>query len=365
MREQNGSAVTMTEVARHAGVSLGTASKALNGQGKLRDETRRRVMDAAQELGFQPNALARGLARNRSYTVGLLATESLDRFSLPLHRGVENALGADRISVFLCDGRGDPVREQFYIDQLLSRRVDGIVVTGVQSDERPSLGQLELPVPVVYAYSRSADADDLSVLPDDRFGGRMAAEHLLGLGRRTFAHITGPISFAAVRERLDGFRSALAESGVELSDERVYSGPWRESFGRQAAAELLRRHPDVDAVLCGSDQVARGVMDSLRENGYRVPDDVAVIGYDNWELLALDARPALTSIDMGLEELGRYAAQRLLAMIDGPRDGGVVRMPPHLIVRESCGATAGVTPRPLSERPFPAGPTRQEAPEGA
>ncbi|RMI40847.1 LacI family DNA-binding transcriptional regulator [Streptomyces triticirhizae] len=333
-------AVTITEVATRAGVSISTASKALNGRGQLRDETRERVFAAANELGYQPNALARSLVQRRSFTVGLLSTESADRFNIPLHMGIENELGAGRVSVFLCDGRADPLRERFYLDSLLSRRVDGIVVTGVRTDARPPLSNVPLPVPVVYAYSCSADPSDLSVLPDDEHGGRLAAEHLLSAGWRTFAHITGPMDFAAVRDRLAGFRATLADAGLELPDRRVYSGPWRESFGRDAAADLLDRHPEVDAVFCGSDQVARGVLDILRERGRRVPEDVGVVGFDNWGVLTEDSRPPLTSVDMNLQELGALAARRLLSMIEGHRESGLIRHPCRLEVRASGGAPA-------------------------
>lgn len=342
-------AVTITEVATRAGVSISTASKALNGRGQLRDETRQRVFAAASELGYQPNALARSLVQRRSFTVGLLSTESADRFSIPLHLGIENALGAGRVSVFLCDGRADPLRERFYLDSLLSRRVDGIVVTGVRTDARPPLSTVPLPVPVVYAYARSADPGDLSVLPDDEQGGRLAAEHLLSAGWRTFAHLTGPTDFAAVRDRLAGFRAALAEAGCELPDRRVYSGPWREGFGRDAAADLLSRHPEVDAVFCGSDQLARGVLDTLRESGRRVPEDVGVVGFDNWGVLTEDSRPPLTSVDMNLQELGELAARRLLSMIEGHREAGLVRHPCRLAVRASGGAPA--PPGPGGVRP--------------
>ncbi|WP_062214476.1 LacI family DNA-binding transcriptional regulator [Streptomyces sp. NBRC 109706] len=331
--------VTITEVAARAGVAISTASKALNGRGQLRAETRERVLAAANELGYQPNALARSLVQRRSFTVGLLSTESADRFNIPLHLGIENALGAGRVSVFLCDGRADPLRERFYLESLLARRVDGIVVTGVRTDARPPLSATPLPVPVVYAYSRSTDPGDLSVLPDDEQGAGLAAEHLLAAGRRVFAHITGPMDFAAVRDRLAGFRAALAEAGLELPDRRVYSGPWREAFGRDATADLLERHPEVDAVFCGSDQLARGVLDTLREGGRRVPHDVGVVGFDNWGVLTEDARPPLTSVDMNLQELGELAARRLLSMIEGHRESGLLRQPCRLVVRDSGAPT--------------------------
>jgi len=330
---------TITDVAALAGVSVGTVSKALNGAGQLRAETRERVSQAARQLGFQPNALAKSLLQGRTYTVGLLTSDSFGRFSIPLMQGIEDALGAGQLSVYLCDARGDAVREQHYLRSLLSRRVDGIIVTGRRTDTRAplGLGADPLPVPVVYAFTKSAAPGDLSLVPDDEQGGRLATEHLLAAGRRRLAHVTGPTRFEAVRERAAGMRAALADAGVPLPDDRVLPGAWSEAWGREAARELRRR---VDGIFCGSDQIARGVADCLRELGVRVPDDVALVGYDNWEVIATATRPPLTTVDMDLEGLGRSVAERLLAMIGGERASGVERRPCRLVIRESSGVSS-------------------------
>src|SRR6266571_4071673 len=182
---------TISDVARLAGVSPGTASKALNGRGALSLRTIQRIQQAAEQLGYQPNALARGLLTGRSFTVGLITTDSFGRFSIPVMQGAEDALGPGRISVFLCDGRGDAIREQHYIRSLLARRVDGIIITGRRTDERPPI-DVKVPVPVVYAMTQSTDPDDCSLIPDDEQGGRLAVEHLLAGGRTRIGHITGP-----------------------------------------------------------------------------------------------------------------------------------------------------------------------------
>ncbi len=169
-RESQARRVTIRDVAAQAGVSIGTASKALNGQGKLRAETRDRVAAAARELGFAPNVLARGLLAGRTFTVGVITTDSFGRFSIPVMLGAEDALGAGQISVFMCDTRDDPGREQQYLAMLLSRRVDGLIVAGRRIEPRPSIG-LDLGVPVVYAMTQSMDSDEPAILPDDAGGG--------------------------------------------------------------------------------------------------------------------------------------------------------------------------------------------------
>ena len=322
-------AVTLGDVAARAGVSISTASKALNDRGDVSAATRAKVRAIAEELAFTPNAMARGLLAGRTGTVGLLTSDLEGRFMIPILMGAEDAFGAGRINVFLCDARGDAIREQHHLRELLSRRVDGIIVVGRQTDARPSLGQ-EIPVPVVYAYAPSDDPRDLSLTPDNYAGGRLAIEHLLACRRRRIAHISGDPTYAAAQDRLAG-----ARAGLELVGEPMFS-EWTEHWGRDAAAMLLNRHPDIDAVFCGSDQIARGVLDSARDLGRTVPDDLAVIGYDNWEVLATNARPELTSIDANLQQLGRQAALRVFDAIDGIDIGeGSHHLPVRLVIRGS------------------------------
>ena len=319
-------AVTISDVAALAGVSIGTVSKVVNGRGNLRAETRERVLAAADQLSFQPSPLARGLLSGRSYTVGLITSDSFGRFTIPVMLGAEDALVPGQMSVVLCDGRGDPIREDHYVRALLSRKVDGMIVTGRRTDPRPPVGR-DLPVPVVYVMTQSKDPGDLSLIPDDHHGGRLAVRHLVACGRTRIAHVTGPERFLSARLRAAGAMSVLAESGQSLAGGAVLHGEWTEEWGRHAADIVLRSEPATDAIFCGSDQIARGVADALREMGRRVPDDVALVGYDNWDVFAGAGRPPLTTVDMCLEELGRHAARRLLASIGGQAFHGVEQLP--------------------------------------
>jgi LacI family transcriptional regulator len=325
--------VTIRDVAAEAGVSIGTASKALNGQGKLRVETRERVADAAKRLGFAPNTLAQALLAGRSFTVGLITTDSFGRFSIPVMLGAEDALGTGQVSVFMCDTRDDPEREQRYVEMLAARQVDGLIVTGRRVEPRPPV--VAGPgVPVVYAMTQSLGEDGPAVLPDDEGGGRAVAEHLLSGGRRRIGHITGPEPFLAARKRAAGFGAVIAAAGA-VPHGGVWFGEWSERWGREAAGQLLAGQPDIDAIFCGSDQIARGVADTLRAAGRTIPGDVALVGFDNWEPMALGAQPPLTSVDMRLEEVGRVAAGLLLAAIAGEPAHGTRTVPSRLVVRES------------------------------
>ncbi|QHT58375.1 LacI family transcriptional regulator [Cellulomonas sp. H30R-01] len=325
---------TLADVAKLAGVSLATASKSLNGRQQVKAETRERVLSAAEQLNFSPNVLARHLLSGRSGTIGLVTHDLEGRFSIPTLMGAEDAAGTGKTSVLLCDARGDALREQYHVQALLGRRVDGLIVVGARPDPRPSLGQL--PVPVVYAYAPSQDLADMSVVTDNVQGGRLVAEHLLACGRSRVAIVTGDAGYGAAHDRVDGATAVLSEAGVEVLGGPLY-GAWSEEWGRTAAGLILHRFADVDAIISGSDQIARGVLDALREAGRRVPEDVAVTGHDNWEILALNARPQLTSIDMNLEELGRRAAALLFDAIEGNPHHGTEVIPSRLVPRGSTG----------------------------
>ncbi|HEY7272908.1 MAG TPA: LacI family DNA-binding transcriptional regulator [Actinoplanes sp.] len=341
LRAAKDTAPTLAEVARLAKVSPGTASKALSGQGKLRAETRQRVREAAAALGFQPNPYARGLVRGRTFTVGLITDDRFGRFSIPVLLGAEDALGAGEMALIFCDSRDDPIRQRHYVSMLVTRRVDGLIVTGRVTDVRPPI---EVPpsIPVVYAVIRSANESDISVTYDDEAGGRVAVDHLIAMGRRRIAHVTGPRHHFAASARFRGWEGAVADAGLPSVRPDLAFGAWSEEWGRQAAVVLAAEVADLDGVFCGSDQVARGVIDGLREAGRRVPHDVAVVGFDNWDVMATGRRPMLTSVDPDLHSVGRVAAEHLLAAIDGHPRPGLHLIAPRLIVRESTAATPPV-----------------------
>jgi LacI family transcriptional regulator len=330
-------APTIKDLARAAGVSIGTASKALNGAGRLRQETRDKVLATARALGYRPNDLAQSLHRARSRTIGIITNDSFGRFTIPIVEALEERLADEGIAVFMCNATDDPERERQHLDQLLGKRIDGLVVTARRADTRPAIGPLAHGLPVVYVFTHADDPGAVSLLPDDEGGAVLAVGHLAAIGRRRIAHLTGPEHFEAVRLRRKGWRAALAAAGLPELPGFYLPGVWSEAWGRDAVARLLDLPESPDALFCGNDQIARGAADALRERGLRVPGDVAIVGFDNWEVMALAARPPLTSIDMNLSALGREAGDRLLDMIDGRRAGGVWRRPCSLVVRESTG----------------------------
>lgn len=343
-----GRPASIRDVARLAKVSPGTVSKVLNDLPGIAATTRERVLRASEELGYRPNELVRGIFGRRSFTVGLLTSDSYGRFSGPIMAGAEDALGQGQLSVIMCDSRGDIEREAEHLGTLLGRRIDGLIVTGRCSNPRPPVAA-NLPFPVVYAHTPSTNPADLSIMVDDAGAGRLAAQHLIELGRRRIAHVTGPSDFEAVHKRSEGFLETLRSHDLELIG-GVRTGYWCEAWGREATAALLAEHPEIDAIYCGSDLLARGVADTLRESGRSVPEDVAIVGTDNWRLMAEAIRPPLTTVDLNLTEVGTRSAQALVEAMEGRRASGKEAVPATLVVRGSTGLPYAVADQPPAGR---------------
>lgn len=330
---------TLSEVALRAGVSVATASKALNGKSRVAEATRARVLRAAEELNFAPNPLARSLFTGRTRTVGLLIEDSrrTERFALPLLLGAEGALADIDLSLIVSDARGDRGRTESLLHMLAYRKVDGVLVVGAHTNVRPSVTHL-VDVPVVYVYGESDNPADVSHVPDDGAGAALATEHVIAAGRQRIAHMTGPRSSRAVTQRARAVRTSLRAHRLRLAGP-VLHGSWSQRWGRAAGERLLASRPDIDAVVCGSDQIAAGLVEAVLDSGRRIPDDIAVTGFDNWNEFAEETDPPLTTVDMNLEALGAAAARELFEAIDGEKPAGGVRLHPcTLVVRGSAPA---------------------------
>lgn len=330
-QEQKTSRTTIHDLARAAGVSVSTVSKALNDTGRMGEETRARIKRIAAEIGFRPNALARGLLSRRSFTIGLLTNDTYGRFTLPLMAGVSEALVDKGVSVFLCAIEDDPALARVHVEAMLDKQVDGIIATGKRTDRALPVDLSDLPVPVVYAFT-AGPPNSITYASDDAQGAELAVAHLLALGRRRLAHITGPDSFIAALDRASAFRRLAG------GDAPVLHGQWTESWGREAILDLWKSGEQPDGIFCGNDMIARGVIDGLRELSVSVPGEVSVVGFDNWEIVAAQSRPPLTTVDMNLKELGRQAGLTVLALGEGQKlEPGLRKLPCTLVVRGSCG----------------------------
>ena len=323
---------TIRDVAKAAGVSIATASNALNGTGRTNAETREKVRRIAEEIGFRPNALARGLLTKRSHAIGMLTNDTYGRLTLPMASGVSEVLVDHGVSLFLCATNNDQRLAKLHLEALLDRQVDGIIFTATRIDLEPPPELTKLRIPVVYVFAQGP-SDSVSFHPDDAQGARLAVEHLQRQGRSRILHITGEVDYLAARIRAEAYRELVGPKAD------VMFGDWSEEWGHAAIETVFSGSgPKPDAIFCGSDEIARGVIDALRDRSISIPEEVAVVGFDNWEVISRQTRPPLTTIDMELKELGHRAGLAILALSKGDTiEPGVERLPCTLIVRRSAG----------------------------
>jgi len=341
--------VTMAEVAAHVGVSTATVSRILSGALRARPATRERVFAAVEELGYRPSGVARSLKLRRTRTIGLIITDVENPFFAEIVRAVEDAAMGLAYAVVLCNGADDPEREAAYLEILAERRVDGIIVATGGVGERHARWLATAPLPVVMMNSEIAMPGVPTILSDNRAGGRLAVDHLLGLGHRAIAHISAPRVHGAARPRLAGIRDGLVAAGLAARALVTVNGDGHVAGGGRAMQRLLTRAPDLTAVICYNDLTAIGALRALRAAGRRVPDDVSVVGFDGLSLAAY-IDPPLTTIAQSTTAMSRWAVRRLIERIDehaaastgtaaptGADVTEIVRRPVRLVVRGSTG----------------------------
>jgi len=331
-------AATIADVARRAGVSTATVSRVLAGLGRASPETQARVLAAARYLDYRPSAVARALKRRSTLTFGLIVTDIENPYFPQLVRAVEDAARAEGYSVLLCNADDDPEREAFYLELLVERRVDGLIIAASSLGVRHIEWLAAPPLPVVLVNTDAPDVDLPSITSDNRDGGRQSAVHLLELGHRRFGYLMPPPRNVDAPVRLAGVRDALSEAG--LSQERlvVVAGAPLVGGGEAATFELLDRAPGTTAIIGYNDLMAIGSMRAVRQRGLRVPQDVSVVGFDDVALAAY-VDPPLTTIAQSTAEMGRWAVDWLTGALRsrdavGPRS---VLVPVRLEARGSSG----------------------------
>ncbi|MGC0331805.1 DNA-binding LacI/PurR family transcriptional regulator [Streptomyces sp. SAI-170] len=317
-RGRSGGRPTLEEVAARAGVGRGTVSRVINGSPRVSDATRAAVEAAVAELGYVPNTAARALAANRTDAIALVVPEPETRFfAEPYFSGMLKGVGAElsdtQMQLLLIFAGNDRERQRL-AQYLAAHRVDGVLLVSVHADDPlpDLLSQLE--IPAVISGPRSVDETLPSVDSDNYGGARSAVEHLLSRGRRRIAHITGRLDVYGAQRRIDGYRDALSDAGHEPDEGLIEAGDFTEESGTQAMAALLERRPDLDAVFAASDVTAAGARQTLRAAGRRIPEDVALVGYDD-SAIARHMEPPLTSVRQPIEEMGRRMIDLLLSEI--------------------------------------------------
>ena len=328
------------DVARSAGVSIATGSRVANATGPVRPQTAARVQAAMRRLDYRPHALARGLAAQRSRTIGLLISDILHPYFADIVRGTQEQAEVSEYAVLLGDASVHTARTDLLVQRLLERRVDGLIVASDRTTTDYAMQLHTEDVPVV-CINGSREQFPRAVQIDNRTGGALAIEHLVGLGHRRIAHVAGPPGLPTRDERLAGYRAALKRAGLRYDAELVPTGDGQLDESRAATRGLLDRADPPTAIFAYNDRSAIGCYQAIRAAGLRVGTDVSVVGFDDI-VMAEWVDPPLTTVHQPRIEMGRIAVDLLLAVLNGTETVDHVIVQPRLVVRGSTG------PAPMS-----------------
>jgi LacI family transcriptional regulator len=346
-------ATTIADVARRAGVSTATVSRVLSGVGRASPATHARVQAAARDLGFRPSDVARSLKRRSTLTFGLIVTDIENPYFPQLVKAVEDAAIGEGYAILLCNADEDPEREASYLDLLVERRVDGLIVAASTIGSRQGEWLASAPLPAVLVNTAAPGSGLPTILSDNRGGGAAAAGHLLELGHRRFGYLMPPPRNLDAPDRLAGVRDALVGAGLDLDGAEpalaIGDGAPTVTGGEAAMASLLALAARPTGVIAYNDLMAIGAMRAVRSAGLRVPDDVSLIGFDDVAFAAY-VEPPLTTLRQETAEMGRWAVATLTERVKATGGGGEMNgatapptaaerrvVPVQLVVRASTG----------------------------
>jgi DNA-binding LacI/PurR family transcriptional regulator len=332
--------VTLVELAQAAGVSVSTVSRALsNGKYPLKQETRQKILELAQEMGYKPNLIARGLQSSRSHLVGVIVDRMQSPFAAATVEGIQDGLRHAGYSISIAYSNRDQAIATDAIHSFYSHQVDGIIILNswLHTFNDPILALQDRPF--VFVNRVFGNRIQNCVGPGDRQGARLATQHLVELGHRRIGYINGMEDWIEAQNRLSGYRDVLTEHGLTVDETLIRHGDWGVDSGYEAARELLALQDRPTAIFAANDMMAMGTIYAIQKAGLDVPADVAVVGYDDRDFAAW-IRPALTTVRMPSYEMGQAAARLLLQQINKEELEDATQITGQLIVRESSGANA-------------------------
>ena len=331
--------VTMTDVAAHAGVSVKTVSNVINDWPYVTDETRQRVVEAIEVVGYRPNQMARSLVTGKTLSIGVVIPDISNPFFGASIRGCEDVLFEAGYSLFLCNTNENEKRERYYLEQLLSRGVDALILWGTRicCEDLEGIVGSEIALVTVELGEQPTGPNHICINVDNLNGGRIAASHLIEMGRRRIAHLSGLPTRITSELRRRGYEQALMAAGTAPEPELVVAASPTIQGGFRAAMDVIEKeHPD--AIFCYNDLMALGAVLAARHIGLSIPDDLALVGFDDIEMASL-IDPPLTTVRIHQYRLGRLTGQAVLECIQTQEPASkVVLSPVELQVRGSSGA---------------------------
>ncbi|UAL51879.1 LacI family transcriptional regulator [Bacillus sp. OVS6] len=330
---------TIKDIAKAAGVSVTTVSRALNGYSDVNEKTRQKISRIAKELNYSPNTLARGLVMKKSRTIGMLVSgmdrvSPKDNFTFEVLSGVNECISERDYDLVLFSTTTTKQREKTYSQLCRERRVDGVILQGMKIDDPYLKEVVESDIPCMLIDIPIESNSVGYVTTDNVLGAKRAVQHLIDLGHTKIALINGHDQAYVSKQRLKGYLDALMEAKLEVKEDWIISGDFSEEKAELVTEKLLKEHPEITAVFCASDLMALGAMKSAKAAGIHVPEGLSVIGYDNI-LLAAYSNPALTTIAQNKFELGYQAANSLIDMLEEKSGSNVIILKTDLIIRES------------------------------
>lgn len=325
---------TIRDVAKLAGVSVATVSRVINKNGYVNQETEQKVRKAIQELQFEPNAVARGLANKRTGTIAFILPDITNPFFAEMARAVEDAAQKHGFTVILCNSDDKGAKEKSYIEVLKKKYVDGIIFASQTLGKEDVAQMKKNSIPLV-VLDRAPSEEACSIIRSQNFkGAQMAVQHLIEAGCHKIAHIYGPQEIVTAKERLQGYEEAV-KGFAWFSPTLMVPGNFRIDGGMKAVELLLEKHPDVDGIFAGNDLMAVGALKALHRLGIRVPDQMVVCGFDGIGLTEV-MEPELTTVAQPIYEMGSLAAEILIKKITGTlQENQVYELEVSLIARNS------------------------------
>ncbi|MGG4405665.1 LacI family DNA-binding transcriptional regulator [Geobacillus stearothermophilus] len=327
---------SIKDVAKRANVSTATVSRVLRNTGNVTEETRQRVLEAIEALNYQPNVLGRYLRRMETETVLVVVPDIMNPFFSKVLRGIEAVALKHGYQVLLGDTQNDARLEEQYLNVLPQRQVDGMIFLTARI-RKELMEEMARQFPIVLACEYLEGADIPTVSIDNISSARKATEHLIRLGHCRIAHLSGPMNIILSRDRLRGYQQALAQHELEADAALVQEGDFTYESGYHLTLKLLALEKPPTAIFAANDEMAIGAVKAIRHRGGRVPDDVAVVGFDDIHMASI-FEPSLTTIAQPMFEIGQKAMELLLALIEGTsaRRRQLV-LPDRLVIRDSCG----------------------------
>ncbi len=329
-------AVTIKDIAKVAGVSYATISRALNDHPEINVITKEKIKEIAQQMGYTPNAVARGLVKKNTEMIALLIPDITNPFYPEVARGVEDYARENGYCVFLCNTNWDEENEQKYLTILKERRVDGIIIAPVSTDTIDYVSDSKLDIPVVYIGSRVDCNKSNYVVIDDFKAGYMATEYLMKLGHSNIAFIGGHDKSTSHIDRINGYKQALKENRLEADINSIKGYSFKKESGYGTFLKMVKNRKVPTAIVAENDIIALGIMEAAEKHGYDVPKDISIIGIDDIEFGSLP-KINLTTVAQPKFDIGRKSADILLDLISGSADSKQIILEPFLIVRGTCG----------------------------